>query len=679
MYLKTSLIGTPITLTGDPENKVEISDATVGSAVDITINLEPFYSGSGTPSLINIRPISGQNSAGVTNGYEDDTETPDMYYIEFGDPAVSVYGGTLEVSTGTLTVTKVAEVVTTVTARGVFGDNRRFAKAAAYHPKVTSSEPYCICDRIESSYRYAFSHPENANGRYVTVGRTQSLPNIYIVLPSSEADTLAEARSWMATNRPTVCYEIDTPIVYHIDPTTIKIHEGLNKISASGDSFSVTYSDRNVKYTNIRNIQFAPETDVTSSEIVINEFTVDIKTQDTFVTGRDAYLCDNHDNVWAKFGIYSADRTSTDIVQLNAKSTLWKLENRTMYQSMYFDEPVSTVISRIFRDLDAEYVLDSSFDNVTITGYLPQGSARERLHQVCFTIGAYIKTTFTDKVEILPVDTTVTSIPASKVYWRPSVEYSNYITSVQVVYYNYEERYPDVVDEWVEVNGKYYVKTAKTAELKNPNAPADAPENVAKVDDIGIINVNNVDEVLTRLAQFYFQRIQLTADVVDNGEYQVGEKYAIPTGINAEYPMITGFMNSAAFTFGHQAKARITISQSEEVNAVDVIIVYEINGQELDSEMFTVPEGYHFSFENPFIARSWYVGYSVTNDVYRPVNDYAEGTAETGLTHREEYVVALEQVIYSGENTLYINEVDDLEYTTADDVNTLTIKGGENA
>lgn len=677
MYLKTHIRGEAKTVNGTSSSPVLIAGATEGSELEFVGTIEPIYSGSGTPSLSNVRPISGRSAISIQAG---SMLAPDVYNVSFDDTG-AVYGGTYNAKTGVLTVTKVIEVMTARSMdRYVFGNNRRFRVQLRNRPKYLLADTYLICDKVETSYEDVIVNPTDANGIYTAIHTNPNYSFLYFLFPSSVVNTLDEARDWLfVTNKPTVCYELDTPIEYQLTPQTITAKSSLDIVSSTADTFTVSYSDYEKKYTNIRNIQFAPETDVTSSEIVINEFTVDIKTQDTFVTGRDAYLCDNHDNVWAKFGIYSADRTSTDIVQLNAKSTLWKLENRTMYQSMYFDEPVSTVISRIFRDLDAEYVLDSSFDNVTITGYLPQGSARERLHQVCFTIGAYIKTAFTDKVEILPVDTTVELIPASRVYWRPSVEYSNYITSVQVVYYNYEERYPDVVDEWVEVNGKYYVKTAKTAELKNPNAPADAPENVAKVEDIGIINVNNVDEVLTRLAQFYFQRIQLTADVVDNGEYQVGEKYAIPTGINAEYPMITGFMNSAQFTFGHQAKARVTISQSEEVNAVDVIIVYEINGQELDSEMFTVPEGYHFSFENPFIARSWYVGYSVTNDVYRPVNDYAEGTAETGLTHREEYVVALEQVIYSGENTLYINEVDDLEYTTADDVNTLTIKGGENA
>lgn len=675
MYIKTFPDGNK-TVQGTRTNPAVISDVVGGSKFIISFDIEPLYGGSGTPSPTNPRPISGTGSVMVVNEHEDGE--PDFYDIEFGNVG-AVYGGTVDFETGTVTLTKVIQVITSVRYATQFDSNILFTTQPQYDIKDRGTSTYTICDKIEPSYNYCFVNREDADKMYISAYARGSVNSIGIIVPSATISNLTEMNSWLETVRPTICYELRNPLVYRISLPEVVAHDGQNTIAVGAESFSVKYSDYINEYRNIRNLSFAPEVDITASEVPINEFSVDVKTSDSFSIGKDIYLYDNHDNVWAKYLIYSADRISTDFVRINALSHLWKLDNRTMYQSLYNEEEVETVIKRIFKDLDADYELDESFEGKTITGYLPQGSARERLHQVCFTIGAYINTCFCDKIQILPIDTTVTAIPTSRVYWRPSVEYGNYITSVQVVYYDYAERYPDVVDEWVEVNGKYYVKTAKTAELKNPNAPADAPENVAKVEDIGIINVNNVDEVLTRLAQFYFQRIQLTADVIDNGEYLPGEKYAIPTGINAEYPMITGFMNSASFTFGHQAKARVTISQSEEVNAVDVIIVYEINGQELDSEIFTVPEGYHFSFENPFIARSWYVGYSVTNDVYRPKNDYAEGTAETGLTHREEYEVALEQVVYSGENTLYINEVDDLEYTTADDANTLTIKGGEDA
>lgn len=672
MYVKTYIKGESTTATGTIDNPAVITDATEGIAFShVECEIEPIYSGSGTPSLINVRPISSHGILGIQNRYGVGDEDQDVYEVSFGE-AGAIYGGTYNANTGRLKVTKVIEVITSVNYRAVYGDNRRFRGFTTRRAKNRGADTYVICDKIEPSYQNVMVAPSSANGIYIAVSTNVSYSFVYILLPSSVANTVAQANNWLAENKPTICYELETPIEYTIDPVQIMAH-GSNSIFCNTGVISVTYDDYERTYTDISNLQFAPEVDITTSEVHINEFTVDIVTDDSFVIGREAYLCDNSDNVWAKYYVYSADRTSTDVVRLNAKSILWRLDNRTMYQSMYNEELASTVIARIFRGLDAEYVLDPSFDNVTITGYLPQGSARDRLHDVCFTIGAYINTCFTDKIEILPIDTTATLIPQNKTYWRPSVEYSKYITAIQVEYYDYEERYPSSVDEWVEVNGKYYVKTAKTAELRNPNAPTTAPENIASVSGIGIINEDNVDEVLSRLSDFYFQRIVLTANVIDNGEYVPGEKYTIATGINAEYPMITGYMASALFTFGHQAKAQIVISQSQEVEAVDINISYNYNSTILDTHHMTLPDGHSFTIGNPYLTTQYAVGATVYWTLYYPVNEVASGTAIEGGVYTQPYEIALQHNSSYAQNDLYIYEVDDLEQ----DGDKLIIKGGE--
>lgn len=671
MYIKTFPNGNK-TVQGTRTNPAVISDVVGGSKFVISFDIEPLYSGSGTPSPTNPRPISGTGSVVVVNEHEDGE--PDFYDIEFGNVG-AVYGGTVDFETGTVTLTKVIQVITSMRYATRFDNNILFTTQPQYDIKDRGTSTYTICDKIEPSYNYCFVNREDADKMYISAYARGSVNSIGIIAPSTTIDSLAAMNSWLETVRPTICYELRNPLKYRISLPEVVAHDGQNTIAVGAESFSVKYSDYINEYRDIRNLSFAPEVDITASEVPINEFSVDVKTSDSFSNGKDVYLYDNHDNVWAKYLIYSANRISTDFVRISARSHLSKLDNRTMYQSFYDGEEVETVIKRIFKDLDAEYELDESFEGKTITGYIQQGSARERLHKVCFAIGAYINTCFCDKIQILPIDTTTEVIPQSKTYWRPSIEYRDYVTSVQVTYYEYKEQYPSAVDTWHEVNGKYYVEKESVAEIRNSNAPADAPENIVRFDGIGIINENNVDEILTRLAQFYFQRIELTADVINNGEYVPANKYTIATGIDSA--MITGYMNSASFAFGHQAKSTIKILQSQEVESVNIIITYKYGDSIIEQRTFTFPDGYPFEIDNPYFSKVMYVGFSAYSIVYYPENEKASGVVSGLGAYIEPYGKALEHQIYSNNSDLYLYDVDDLSYNTSDGVNELTIKGGE--
>lgn len=73
-------------------------------------------------------------------------------------------------------------------------------------------------------------------------------------------------------------------------------------------------------YTALRNLSFAPETDVTGNAVPINEFSVEIITDDNISYGQYAWLYDDRDNLWAKYWIIYAERISADAVAIRAQS-----------------------------------------------------------------------------------------------------------------------------------------------------------------------------------------------------------------------------------------------------------------------------------------------------------------------------------------------------------------------
>nr|DAJ75853.1 MAG TPA: hypothetical protein [Caudoviricetes sp.] len=71
----------------------------------LIVNIEPVQEGSGTPSPINVRNITGWNGV-IINHSGADTQNPDTLNISWQNEAGIVYGGTLNVITGLFTVTK---------------------------------------------------------------------------------------------------------------------------------------------------------------------------------------------------------------------------------------------------------------------------------------------------------------------------------------------------------------------------------------------------------------------------------------------------------------------------------------------------------------------------------------------------------------------------------------------
>lgn len=393
----------------------------------------------------------------------------------------------------------------------------------------------------------------------------------------------------------------------------------------------------NAKYTKIKNLDFAPETDVTGSKIPINEFTVDIITADDIRNGAMAALYDDLDQLWARYWVTYAERMDRDTVQVRAQSRLILLGRRTMPAVRYSGAAVADVMADIFQPLGAgAYTLDSAFAAKTINGFCPEQSARERLLWVCFVIGAYVKTYFTDKIEILPIDETETTVPLERTYWKPTVTYRDHVTAVKATAYSFRQGTPQTTDKWVTDGTDYYIVTEQAYTLSNPDVPATAEENVISVDGLMLINSGNVDEVLSHLAKYHFKRTSMEFDCINNGEYEPGQKL---TGYPDEEQLLTGFAESCSFTFGLQAKSKIVLTACEEKAGARLIIQYVHGNTQIGKRTYYFPIGYQYAIQNPYL--DWSMGDH--RYIFRPKNQEATGTIAAGeQTNQQHYAVALD-------------------------------------
>lgn len=194
---------------------------------DLTVTIVPKQAGSGTPSPSNVRAISGFTEANIVVSPTQDAQDGTTYTISFGS-AGTVYGGTLDVTTGKLTVT--------------WGIVDMGTLAWETHSSTTTGGltiyRYDGLDRAFGRQVYSDIYYDNINASvsgmtdYQVTGNAASA-RVYVV--DTRYSTPAALKAGIAGHQ--LCYELATPVEYDLTPTEVRTLLGANNIwSDTGDT-----------------------------------------------------------------------------------------------------------------------------------------------------------------------------------------------------------------------------------------------------------------------------------------------------------------------------------------------------------------------------------------------------------------------------------------------------------
>lgn len=410
-------------------------------------------------------------------------------------------------------------------------------------------------------------------------------------------------------------------------------------------------------YTEIMNLAFAPQIDLTIDALPINEFSVDVVTDDSIAVGQYAELYDDLDTLWAKYWIIYAERTSEHVVTLRARSELELMEHVTLEDVMYSGAALSDVLDdTMVRSAGGglvaiiDYDLDSSLTSVTVTGYCPEQTARERLQWILFTCGVYVQTFFNAKPTIKPLDDTDTLIPPDKTYWRPTVNHTDYVTEIRVTAYAFTQSADVAQDDTSYPFPLPWTATETVYTVSNSAAPSGIADSVVEITGVYLINSGNYAAILSRLAARYFKRTNVDADVIDNSEYIPGDHVTVYAGDGAMY---SGYVETAAFAFGMQAKATLHLTAAEAVECAALTVTYTGDGVVLAQETHILPVGYAYSITTRYID----IQMNGHRYIYRPTTATISGTMTSSGASAE--VVCAMALDYA-DGVLGIISVDDL-------------------
>ena len=274
----------------------------------------------------------------------------------------------------------------------------------------------------------------------------------------------------------------------------------------------------------IKNLQFAPQADLTGETLPVNEYSCEVITTDDIpIDSIGCLLYDGMRQLWSAWPMRKVERISDSSFRITATSWLYWLGFQPMDAKMYDGETVGAAIAECFGSRAYLVQVSPSITFQTLSGYAPAQSARDRLTWILFAVGAYIVDVFRDDMYIRPVDNTQTEIPYGRTFMRPAITENDWVTELRVTAYTYTAGTPLDTDTYVTVGGVDYIVTEQVISLSNPLAPADAPENVKEYKDINLVNDDNVNDIINRLAAYWFNRTEVSLDCINNKQYRPGD------------------------------------------------------------------------------------------------------------------------------------------------------------
>ena len=183
----------------------------------------------------NICPISGWTGANVYHSGAD-TSDATTYSITFPAAAGTVYGGTLDVTTGKLTVDRaIVDLGTKKWYLSPSAGRTRFRASITDIARISS--PNIVAPMLCSEYK-----TETANNTYSGrqgISLQQNAADVYVYDAQKESMSAADFKAAMSGVQ--LVYELATPIVYDLTPTEVKTLLAQNNIWADCGDSTVNY------------------------------------------------------------------------------------------------------------------------------------------------------------------------------------------------------------------------------------------------------------------------------------------------------------------------------------------------------------------------------------------------------------------------------------------------------
>ena len=292
-----------------------------------------------------------------------------------------------------------------------------------------------------------------------------------------------------------------------------------------------------------------------------------------------------------------ARKNKTDYY-MDSHDAIGVLDANEFSGGVYSGQTVESVVSSIFSGEDFSFVLDESFKDIQLYGYIPYTTKRNALVQIAFAIGAVVDTSNAAGVLIYPQETEVSGeFTEDETFEGVTLEHSDVVTGVRLTVHAYQqiedtqELYNDALNGTAEVifsepyhdlsisggalgehgdNYAYITGTGGTVVLTgkkyNHLTSSIIKENplvvynkaIKEVTDATLVHSGNAAAVLERVYDYYQRPETVVGDVLV-GNKKLGQVVKIDTQYDGER---AGTIESYDYSFSrNEIKAEVIIHE----------------------------------------------------------------------------------------------------------------------
>lgn len=286
---------------------------------------------------------------------------------------------------------------------------------------------------------------------------------------------------------------------------------------------------RTFRRDELRSVKVTEQIDLISAEAAVNtlDFQLDSKSNvDYMFQLRQPVYAYNGEVLVGVFYISDSSRKGESLYGLSCVDAIGVLDDDSVPAAVYTNKPAKALLEEVL-DGKFELELDPVLDGETITGYLPDCTRREALHQIAFALRAIVDTSGTDAVRVyrLPDDASEEILP-DRVYAGGSVDTSAVVTAVSVTAHSYSRTGSG--NDTVEVGGVTWYHTTSVTTIANPNITASDKQNVKEIKGATLVNPDNVAAVAQGAYDYYMRRSNQRAKIVMRDE-KPGSHVTVPT------------------------------------------------------------------------------------------------------------------------------------------------------
>lgn len=237
-YMGSSPFGNKI---GNASGSIASFDTDLAAPlISLFLHIEPHQEGTGDPSPENVRPITGYTGVNVYVSPTGQIGDAVVYPISFA-AAGTVYGGTLDVTKGTLTVDRA--LITFTTSNSSVTKSSLTALDIFLVNGSGKTVDYVLDENVKLD-KFHFVNRTSTQG-VNDAWKGTSATQLRIGFSTYGTTTLAQFKEWLDANTLQMVATLATPQTYQLTPTEVRTLIGTNNIFMDADgTVNVEYQYR---------------------------------------------------------------------------------------------------------------------------------------------------------------------------------------------------------------------------------------------------------------------------------------------------------------------------------------------------------------------------------------------------------------------------------------------------